>query len=152
MERVSVEIPPTCSAPRGRLGRPFTARATWLSSIMSRLLGLRLSTDLAVVVIDVRQREIEVLRGELLDGLEDFQGQIRREVESAVEMSATDHPFFPPPRPLPGPAGSSRGRPSPSAPCFAGSPAVVAYFFASSPRISRAVWRSSNPIVRSLKI
>src|SRR5690242_18079965 len=59
IERVSVETPVTLSEPRGRLGRPFTARATWLSCIMTRLLGFRVATDLAVVVVDVRQRHVE---------------------------------------------------------------------------------------------
>src|SRR6185436_2573542 len=95
IERVSVETPVTASEARGRLGRPLTARATWLSCIIPRLLGFGLPADLAVVVVDVRQRDVEILGSDLLDGFEDPQRQVRREVEPAVDMRAAHHVFLP---------------------------------------------------------
>src|SRR6185436_14488298 len=76
IERVSVETPVTVSEARGRLGRPLTARATWLSCIMALLLDPGLLADLAVVVVDVRQRDIEVLGRDLFHGFKDSQRQI----------------------------------------------------------------------------
>src|SRR5688572_21163565 len=95
IERVSVETPVTVSEARGRLGRPLTARATWLSCIIPLLLGFGLSADLAVVVVDVRQRDVEILGRDFLHGFEDPQRQIRREVEAAVDVRAAHHVFLP---------------------------------------------------------
>src|SRR5436190_13119436 len=95
IERVSVETPVTVSEASGRLGRPFTTRATWLSCIMTRLLGFGNPADLAVVVVDVRQRHVEISGRDFLDGFEDPQRQIRREVEPAVDVRTAHHGLFP---------------------------------------------------------
>src|SRR4051812_40220118 len=72
---------------------------------------LILATDRAVVVVDVRQGHVEILRRDFLDGLEDPQGQVRRDVETAVDVSTAYHPFFPPPVPDPSDTRTLRGLP-----------------------------------------
>jgi hypothetical protein len=79
---------------------------------MGFLLGLYPAADLAVVVVDVGQGDIHRLGRDFLDRFEHLQRQVRRQVETAVEMRTADHHSSPLRRTAPAAASLTAGLPT----------------------------------------